>query len=120
MIREPFPIEKMKEILKKYNKDNIKISPHYIKYLEIGKREISKEEVADFLLKKEFYFVEKQNNDWIRYKVVYEISNKYDMVIVVKQDIEENTKILKVVSSYKTNKKLKQKWQKMSKSFMMK
>ena len=116
MIRESFPVEKMKEILGKYGKEDIKISTHYIEYLEKGKREINKEEIVEFLLQREFYFVEKQINSWTRYKIVYELSSKYDLVIVVK---EEKQKILKVVSAYKTNRKLKEKWKKMSKSLMI-
>jgi hypothetical protein len=65
------------------------------------------------LLKKKFYFVEKQLKDKeIRYKIVYELSRKYDFVIVV---IEEKPKYLKVITSYKTSKKVKDKWKKESK-----
>ena len=84
--------------------------------MDIGKRDIDSNEIIRFLLEKEFYFVEKQINSWIRYKIIYEISSKYDLVIVVKQD----EKILKVVSSYKTNRKLKELWKKKFKSLMTK
>lgn len=117
MIREQFSIENMVSILKKYSTDSIEVSPHYIEYISKGKRDISVVEIKDYLLNKNFYFVEKQVNGWVRYKLVYEISNKYDLVIVVKEEIR---KILKVVSAYKTNKKLKEKWKKISKSLMMK
>ena len=106
----------MKEILQKYKTGEIKISQHYLDYLKDEERNISEEEIIKFLTSKEFYFVEKQINDWIRYKIVYELSRKYDLIIVVKED----NKVLKVVSTYKTNKKLKEKWKKSLKSLMMK
>ena len=114
MKRESFLINQMKKILKKYN--NINISKHYLNYLEDGERNIGKEEIIKFLTSKEFYFVEKQINSWIRYKIVYELSHKYDLIIVVKE--EQN--LLKVVSAYKTNKKLKEKWKKSIKSVIIK
>ena len=117
MIREPFSLEEINTILRKYTKDNVEISPHYQKYLNEGKREISVNEILNFLFEKRCYFVEKQINSWIRYKMVYELSNKYDLVIVVK---EEKAKILKVVSAYKSDKRVKEKWKKISESRMMK
>lgn len=114
MIREVFSIKEMKIILKKYSKNSIEISSHYQKYINEEKRDIKREQIIEFLTEKEFYFVEKQINSWIRYKIVYELSSKYDLVIVVK----EEAKALKVISAYKTNKKLKEKWKKMSKSLM--
>jgi hypothetical protein len=116
MIRELFSLDEMKIILNRYDASTIEISNHYLNYLSDGKRDISKMEIINLLLKKSFYFVEKQINFWTRYKIVYELSNKYDLIIVVK----EEPKILKVVSSYKTNRKLKEKWKKISKYHMMK
>ena len=116
MIREMFDINEMKEIIKKYKREDIKISRHYLEYVNQGKRDINKEEIVNCLLKKEFYFVEKQINFWVRYKVVYELSHKYDLIIIVK----EEQKVLKVISAYKTNKKLKEKWKKSSRYLMMK
>ncbi|MFA7708175.1 MAG: hypothetical protein WCX73_04450 [Candidatus Pacearchaeota archaeon] len=118
MIRENFSLGEMKNILDKYNMSDIHISPHYISYINEGKRDISEDEIKKFISNKKSYFVEKQINGWIRFKMVYEISNKYDLVIVVKEDINNDRKILKVVSAYKTNKKLKEKWEKISKSLM--
>jgi len=116
MIRELFQLDLMKNILNKYKKDEIKISKHYLDYFNNSEREISPGEIIKYLLEKEFYFVEKQINSWIRYKLIYEISHKYDLVIIVK----EEQKILKVVSAYKTNKKIKEKWKKSLKHHMMK
>jgi hypothetical protein len=114
MIRQKLPIEEIAKILKKYKKEDIEISQHYIKYLDEGRRDIGKEEIINFLTEKEVYFVEKQVNSWVRYKVVYELSHKYDLIIVVK----EEPKVLKVISAYKTNRRLKEKWKKLSKSIM--
>ena len=116
MIRESVDIGEMKNLLKRYNKDSIDISSHYQKYIAEEKRDIKGEQIIEFLTDKVFYFVEKQINDWVRYKIVYELSGKYDLVIVVK----EEAKVLKVISAYKTNKKLKEKWKKMSKFLMTK
>lgn len=115
MIRESFPLEEMKSILNKGKE--IQISSHYMNYISKGKRDISEADIKRFIINENFYFVEKQVNSWIRYKIVYEISNRYDLVLIIK---EEDRKILKVVSAYKTNKKLKEKWKKISKSFMKK
>jgi len=114
MIRESFPLEKMNIILRGIK--DIKISKHYLKYINQGKRDIPPREVIEFIKKRKFYFVEKQINGWIRYKIIYELSNRYDLVIIIK----EEGKVLKVVSAYKTNKKLKEKWKKMFKSHMIK
>ena len=116
MKREAFSIDDMKEILNKYNKEDVKISPHYLEYFETGERDITEEKIIEYLTSREFYFVEKQINSWIRYKIVYELSHKYYLIIVVK----EEGKVLKVVSAYKTNKKLKEKWKKDLKSLMTK
>ena len=116
MIREKFSIEEMKQILGRYDLDTLVVSNHYIEYLSCGRRDIGEVEIKEVLSKKEFYFVEKQINSWIRYKLVFELSSKYDLVIIVK----EEQKILKVVSAYKTNKKIKEKWKKISKSFTTK
>ncbi len=120
MIRKNFSLEEMKNILEKYNLNDVNISPHYIKYINQGKRDIPEDKIKNFIFNEKFYFVEKQINGWIRFKIVYEISNRYDLIIVVKEDINNDGKILKVVSAYKTNKKLKEKWKKISKSLMMK
>lgn len=119
MIREQFAIGDMRVLLNKYSVKDIVISYHYMNYISKGKRDISEQDIIDYILNKDFYFVEKQINGWVRYKIVYEISNKYDLVIIVKEE-REIRKILKVVSAYKTNKKLKEKWKKLSKSLMMK
>jgi|WetSurMetagenome_2_1015567.scaffolds.fasta_scaffold1034938_2 hypothetical protein len=108
MIREPFSIEEMKILLKKYKKSEIEVSQHYLNYLAEGKRDIGEEEIKNFLLSHDFYFVEKQINSWTRYKIIYKLSVRYDLVVVVK----EEQKVLKVASAYKTNKKLKEQWKK--------
>ena len=117
MKRELFSLQETKSIIKKYNEEDIKLRGHYLKYLNKGKREINKETIKEFLFGKEFYFVEKQINGWIRYKIVFELSRKYDLVIVVKED---KPKILKVITAYKTNKKIKEKWKKSLKLLMRK
>ncbi len=48
MIREIFPVGEMKKILIKYHKNSIEISPHYLKYLNVGKRDLSQEEIIKF------------------------------------------------------------------------
>jgi hypothetical protein len=116
MNRELFPLIDMKNILSKYNPNEIKISRHYLNYLQNEERDISVKEIIKFLISKEFYFVERQINSWTRYKIVYELSRKYDLVIIIK----EEQKVLKVVSVYKTNKKLKEKWKKSLRSLMTK
>ena len=113
MNREPYPIEKAKKLIQKYSKGEIKVSKHYLEYLSRGKREINEEEIKHALLAKDFYFAEKQLKEGEeRYKLVYRLSNKYDLVIVV---VEEQPQTLKVVTAYKTSKKVKEKWQKDSK-----
>ena len=86
MLREQFSLEQMKEILCKYDLNSIKISSHYLRYLSEGKRDIGEKYIKEALFDKEFYFVEKQINSWIRYKLVFELSSKYDLVIVVKEE----------------------------------
>ena len=98
MIRKNFSLEEMKNILEKYNLNDVNISPHYIKYINQGKRDIPEDKIKNFIFNEKFYFVEKQINGWIRFKIVYEISNRYDLIIVVKEDINNDGKILKVVS----------------------
>ncbi len=115
MLRVPCSFDELKKILARHG--NIIISEHYMKYLFEGKRDIKPEEIKEYLGNRDFYFVEKQLNSWTRYKVIYELSKRYDLIIVVKP---EEPNILKVVSAYKSNKKLKEKWKKMLKSRMMK
>jgi hypothetical protein len=116
MIREPFSLNSMKAILSKFKPEQLEISSHYLRYLGEDKRDISVGRISEFLFKRGFYFVEKQINTWVRYKIVYELSRRYDLVIVVKDE----GKILKAVSCYKTNRKLKEKWKRISRSRMTK
>ncbi len=114
---ELFPAEKIKNLLNNYLKENIKISSHYEEHLNKGKRDLSQEQIREYLIEKEPHFVEKQIiEDEIRYKIVYKLSSKYDLVIVV----TEVPQALKVITAYKTSKKVKETWNKKSKLAMRK
>lgn len=69
-------------------------------------------------MEKDFYFAEKQvENGEIRYKIAFELSSKYDLIAVITEEIPKS---LKVITAYKTSKKIKKKWQIDSKLAMRK
>ena len=84
MKRELIEYKKAKQIISKYCEDNIKISYYYLEKINKGKRDIKPGLIKEFLVKKDFYLYEKQTREnEIRYKLIYELSRKYDLVIVV-------------------------------------
>lgn len=113
MEREPFSAERIKEILSKYSKEKIMISLHYEEHINKGKRDVKSEDIIEFIASKEPYFAEKQKvSEEIRYKIAYKLSSRYDLVAVV----IEVPQGLKVITAYKSSKKVKESWQKKAKS----
>jgi len=96
-------ISKLKQILLKLSKTDIKISKHAVKRLV--ERNISVNCVHKFLLNPiKLIKVDKQNG---KYRLQFDLSSKYDLIIVV-AFLNSSKKGLKVITVIKTNKK----WQK--------
>jgi hypothetical protein len=94
-------LEELNRIISKYVREEIAISAYYIEKVNEGKRDIDPNLIKDKIITKEYYLVEKQlKNGEIRYKFVYRLSNKYDIVIVV---TEKPPKTLKVITAYRTS-----------------
>lgn len=118
MKREKVEKEDVKKIIEKYSSEEMEISNHYLEKIGEGKRDLKPEFLKEKILTNDFYFAEKQIKDnEIRYKLIYELSNKYDLVVAVTEKIPKS---LKVITSYKTSRKVKKKWQRDSKLAMKK
>lgn len=116
MKREKVEKTDIEKIIEKYSYEEIKISDHYLEKINEGKRDLKPELIKENILKKDCYFVEKQIKDEeVRYKIIFKLSNKYDLIIVITEEIPKS---LKVITAYKTSKRIKQKWQKDSKLAM--
>ncbi len=107
-------INDIKEISSKYKENNI-VFTEYCKR-RMDKREIKEDFVKGFLLKpdnlfyvgKQFIHLRKINLEELRYKLVFRISNKYNLIVIITE--EEN--ILKVINVIKTSRKVKREWEK--------
>ncbi len=103
-------IKKVLEKNKEYAKSQIEISP-YCKG-RLAQRKINEEFVKKTILEnKALFHVEVQNKEFKgkpekRYKTIFKISNKYSLVIITNY-----SKVLKVISVYKTSKGVMKKWQ---------
>ncbi len=116
MKREPLSSDAFMKIVRNYLKDDIFISNHYNDNLNKGKREIAEETIKEYLTSQEPFLAEAQLKDGEkRLKAIYTLSNSYDLIIVV---AEETPKSLKVITSYKSSKRIKRLWQKKSTSTM--
>jgi len=90
----------------------VKFSKHFLEEVLKNRPYLTKELIVEKLKKIENLY-KSENQSKNKYKLIYNLSNKYDLIIVIK--FEE--KSLKVITSYKNSKK----WQKMiSKQAMMK
>ena len=118
MERKPLSPDEFTKITKNYKKEEIKISKHYIDKINTEKRDISPEIIKEYLLSKKPNIVEIQlNEEEKRYKSIYKMSSKYDLITVV---AEKQPKSLKVITSYKSSKRIKKLWQKKAKLAMKK
>ena len=107
-------IKQIKEFWKKYDADNIVFSDYCCR--RMNKRGIEAFQVKDVLLKPDsLFYVEKQlvlirtkNTKELRYKLIFKISNKYNLIVI----ITEEANILKVVNVIKTSRKVKREWEK--------
>jgi hypothetical protein len=117
MQRKLESVEEIKNIIAKYSEESIVIDEHCKKQIKREDRDISEILIIEVLVSGKIYFAEKQIiRGEVRYKLASELSRKYDLVIVV----TESEKCLKVITSYKTSKKVRTKWQKQAKLAMKK
>ena len=100
-------IKHLLEKNKKYSEKEIGFTDYCNTKLE--DRGIERSLVIDTLTKgKELYYAEKQDLPEIRYKLIYKISSRYSLIIIV---IYEE-KVLKVINVIKTSKSAEKLWRK--------
>lgn len=109
----------MKELIKKIKKKhkeyllNQLVFTNYCKSRR-NQRNISEKEVLHCIKEsKKLYFAKKQEHYYLglleeRYKLVYKISSKYSLIII----ISYYPKSLKIINTIKTSKKVFEKWEK--------
>lgn len=96
---------------KTYSKEQIEFTLYCER--KMNDRKLVKEDVFGTLLNgKELYFARKQEKEHMgkmeeRYKLIYKISNKYSLIVIVVYD-----KVLKVVNVIKTSKGAEKIWRK--------
>lgn len=107
-------IKEVKAILKKYEETEI-IFSDYCKRRMI-KRKIEESQVKGVLLKPDnlFYtekqqvYIRKKDLEELRYKLIFKISNRYNLIVIV----TEEAKVLKVINAIETSRKVKKEWEK--------
>lgn len=107
-------IEDIKEILKKHKENDIDFTDYCKR--RIYKRNIKESQVKEVLLnpdnlfysEKQFVYIREKNLEELRYKLIFKISNKYNLIVI----ITEEQKILKVINVIKTSRKVKKEWEK--------
>lgn len=106
--------EKIKEVLKKisiYSSNKIEIRPYCRGRMH--ERNISESLLISTLFSNSLFYVKKQmklfeGNMEKRYKLIFKISSKYSLIII----IAFYPKVLKVINVIKTSKKVEKEWQK--------
>lgn len=87
-------------------KDKLKTYTN-IEFLKFPQRNISKEIIIEYLHNpvKLLTFERQQHSEEVRYRLQFDLSSKYDLIIVIRF---EEGKDLKIITFFKTNRK----WQK--------
>ena len=95
-------IEDVKHFLSKIKQEKISFHPHF--YKRCKQRPIDESMVRKFLSKIEkLERIERGNNE--RFKLWFKMSGKYDLVLIIKIENQQN---LKIISAWNTSRK----WQK--------
>lgn len=104
----------MRNVLKKieaYSLNQIEIRPYC--FGRMNERNVEETLLISTLFSRNLYYVQKQNKTFNgepekRYKLIFKISSKYSLIIIV----AFGAKILKVINVIKTSKGVEKKWQK--------
>jgi predicted nucleic-acid-binding protein len=108
----------MEELIKKvlaknktYFKEQIELRPYCLS--KMNERRIDEETVISTLLSDNLFYVEIQKRPFKdaiedRYKLIYKLSSRYSLIIVVAY----HEKVLKVINVIKTSKDMEKKWRK--------
>ena len=96
---------------KSFNKENLNFTDYCLE--KMGDRGINQDLVTDLIIEGEPYYVKKQkrnfqNKEETRYKLVYRVSSKYSIILI----ISYNERILNVINVIKTSKKAEKLWRK--------
>lgn len=104
-------IQKIIEKINTYSINNLDIRPYCKRKME--ERNIDEEILTSTLFSNSLYYVEEQDKIFQgkiekRHKLVFRISSKYSLIIIV----AFYTKVLKIINTIKTSKSMEKKWRK--------
>ncbi len=93
-------LKDIKKFLEELNQNNIVFDPHF--YKRTGERPISESMARSFLSQLD-KLEQIEHGKGERFKLWFKMSRKYSLVLII--EILETTKVLKVVSSWNTDRK---------------
>ena len=104
-------IKTITKINKEYLKEQLNFTNYCLEKME--DRGVNQDLVISLILEKEPYHIEKQKrklqeSEEIRYKLIYKISSKYSIIVI----ISYGERILNVINVIKTSKKAEKLWRK--------
>ena len=104
-------IRTITNINKEFTKEQLNFTNYCLEKME--DRGVNQDLAISLILEREPYYIEKQkrtleNSEEVRYKLIYKVSSKYSIIII----ISYGERILNVINVIKTSKKAEKLWRK--------